>query len=203
MHFGEVGRSELGPFGGDRQRVGAVECLHGFREVLQTVVIDGADVVHRFGIMNVHVGSQFEQPVDQNQRGCLANIIRLGLEGQAPHGDGLPGQAALEMLFDFLLQHEFLLLVDPLDRVENSGIEVAVAKRIGQRANIFGKTASAVPDSRKEEREPDPAVVANSASNVIDVGGKMFAQVCHLIDEADLRGQQGIGNVLRQLGAFG
>ncbi len=66
MHLREIRRAEFCPLRSNRQRVRAVERRHRFREVMQPISVDRANVFQRFRVMNVHRGAQFEQPVDQN-----------------------------------------------------------------------------------------------------------------------------------------
>ena len=72
-----------------------------------------------------------------------------------------------------------------------------------QRPDVFRKAASAVAHAGKEEGEADSGVVADAAADLVDVGRRALAEIRHLVDEADLCGKQGIGHVLRHLGALG
>src|SRR5205807_518872 len=76
------------------------------------------------------------------------------------------------------------------------------ASEINQSANVLGKTTAAITGAGKKELEADALVVADAAADLIDVGPEAFAQVGHFVDEADLGGQHGVGDILGHLGAF-
>ena len=70
-------------------------------------------------------------------------------------------------------------------------------------ADVLGEAAAAVAGAGEEELEADALVVADAAADVVDVGAELLAQVGHLVDEADLGRQHGVGDVLGHLGTFG
>ena len=76
-------------------------------------------------------------------------------------------------------------------------------RHVDHGADVLGEAAPAVADAREEEVEADPLVVADPAPDVVDVGAVGLAEVGHLVDEADLGGQQAVGHVLGHLGALG
>ena len=96
-----------------------------------------------------------------------------------------------------------LLVVDLVDRVQNPRLDAVLAGQCSQRPHVLGEAAAAVADAGEQKREADAAVVADAAADVVDVGSQPLAEVGHLVDEADLRRQQGVGDVLGHLGAFG
>ena len=67
----------------------------------------------------------------------------------------------------------------------DSRLEADFAGHAGGRSHVFGEAASAVAETREEELEADANVVADSAADVVDVAVKTFAEVGHLVDEAD------------------
>ncbi|MFO0968277.1 MAG: hypothetical protein U0793_22200 [Gemmataceae bacterium] len=68
--------------------------------------------------------------------------------------------------------------------------------------DVLGETAAAVARAGEEELETDALVVADAAADVVDVGLQFFAEVGHLVDEADLGGEHRVGDVLRHLRGF-
>ena len=62
------------------------------------------------------------------------------------------------------------MLVDRMDGIQQPRLDAAGAGQGRQRANVLGKTASAIAHAGKEEGEADAAVVADAAANLVDVG---------------------------------
>src|SRR5262249_29657155 len=66
-------------------------------------------------------------------------------------------------------------------------------------ANVFGETTSAKASPGEQKLKADARVVADAATNVINVRPNPFAEIGHLIDKTDLGGQHGVGHVLGHL----
>ena len=201
LHFIEVGGSELRPFRKDRQRVGIVQSVHWLLVHDDFVAVQRGDVLHGFGIVCHHPCSGLQQIVDQHQRRRFADIVSPRFEGQSPQRNRLSIEV-VKMGVDLVFQDALLLLVDPVNGFQQSWFDASFFKGGDHCAYIFRKTAAAIAHTGEEERKADAAVVPNSAADVIDVRFKMFANVGHLVDKADLRGQQCVGDVFGQLGAF-
>src|SRR4051794_13869155 len=107
------------------------------------------------------------------------------------------------MRFDLFDDDLLLALVDGIDRAHHLRFDAVVFGHAHERANVFREAASTIASAGEQEGEADPAVVTNAAADIVDVAAHPLAKVCHLIDEADLCGEQGVGDVFRQLGAFG
>jgi len=72
----------------------------------------------------------------------------------------------------------------------------------GQGAHVFRKTTSAITHPGEKKRKSDAAIMSNAATYVVDVAAHAFAKIGHLVDEADFRCQQSVGDILGHLGAF-
>ena len=101
--------------------------------------------------MDGDLGPALEQVVDQRQGRGLADVVGLGLEGQAPQGELLAGQVAAEMLLDLVHQHVLLAVVDLIDRVEQQRLDADLAGQVGQGPHVLGEAAAAVADAGKQE----------------------------------------------------
>ncbi len=88
-HDFEVGVSELVPLGGDGEGVGAFEAAVGAVAVGQAVAVEVADVGGGFGVVDADAGAGGEEGVDEDEGGGFADVVGLGLEGEAPDGEGL------------------------------------------------------------------------------------------------------------------
>ena len=148
-------------------------------------------------------GTGGQERLDQHQRRRLADVVGPGLERQAPDGDGLVLELAVEMPVDLLEEHVLLGLVDLVDGLHHPRGDALGLAHVDHGADVLGEATAAVADAREEEMEADPLVVADAAPHVVDVGPVGLAQVGHLVDEADLGGQQAVGDVLGHLGALG
>ena len=141
--------------------------------------------------------------VDEGQRGRLADVVGARLEGQSPHGDRLSLQLAGEMLLGLARQHVLLPQVDLVHGVEDLRPDAQLPGGGREGLHVLGEATAAIAAAREQEGKADAAVVADAAADLVDVGPRQLAQVGHLVDEADLRRQQGVGHVLGHLGAFG
>ena len=75
------------------------------------------------------------------------------------------------------------------------------AMRTSARVSL-GRAGTAVTGSRVQELAADAPVQSDPPGNGVDIGVHGFAQGRHLVDETDLGGQERVGRVLDQLGAF-
>ena len=50
----------------------------------------------RLGVEGAHRGAALEQPLDDVDRGRVAHVVGLGLEGEPEHADGLAVRVAAE-----------------------------------------------------------------------------------------------------------
>src|SRR4030042_2644700 len=73
-------------------------------------------------------------------------------------------------------------------------------RHVRQRSDVFGKAATAEPQSGFEEGKPDTLVQPHTPRHLLDVGAKLVAYSRALADEAEARRQEGVGAVLDHLG---
>jgi hypothetical protein len=137
----------------------------------------------------------------QGAAGGLAHVVGVGLEGQAPHGDGLAAQLAAVVRHDALAQHAALGVVALLGGGQQQRLDAGLPRAVDQRLHVLGKAAAAVAGAGVEEVIADARVAADAAAHRLDVGAQALGQAGDLVHEADLGGQHGVGGVLGQLGA--
>ncbi len=71
-----------------------------------------------------------------------------------------------------------------------------------QRLAVLWETRSAKARAGMQEFAADPAVEPDAAGDILNVGPHRLAQIGHLVDEGDLRGEEGVGRIFDQLGGF-
>ena len=69
-------------------------------------------------------------------------------------------------------------------------------------SRVLGEARAAEARARMQELGADPRVESHSAGHGLDIGTEPLAEMCHLVDEGDLGGQEAVGGVLDQLGAL-
>src|SRR5258708_10196467 len=69
----------------------------------------------------------------------------------------------------------------------------------GEDCLIALEAASAISETGVEEGATDALVVAHAGGELFHIGTEAVADACHLIDEGDLRRQEGVGGVLDHL----
>lgn len=144
-----------------------------------------------------------EEEVDERKRGGFADVVGARFESETPDGDRFALQVLAEVLVDLLDQHLFLGVIHVIDGVEDTRLEADFAGHAREGADVFGEAATAVADAGEEELEADANVMADAATDVIDVALQAFAKIGHFVDEANLCGEQRVGDVLGEFGAFG
>ena len=140
--------------------------------------------------------------VDEIERRGVADVVGAGLERQPPHRHPAAGELPAEVGVELGTEHQLLGDVRVMDGGEDARREPLGPGHRRQRLNILGETTPAVPGSRKEEGETDPVVMTDPAADVVDVGIDPLAEIRHLVDEADLRRQQRVGDIFRHLRAL-
>ena len=149
--------------------------------------------------MHLHLGAGAEQRFDQHERGTLAHVVRLGLEREAPDGDGALIEVA-DVALQLFEQHVLLRLVRLLHRIQNAERHFVLGAGAHQRLDVLGEAGAAVPRAREQERLSDTPVGADAAPHLSHIGADGLAQPRDLIHEGDPRGQHGVGRVFRHLG---
>ena len=121
---GEIDTAELVPLGYDCQAVGAIEGVEGVGHQGQVgaVTVEALGLLHGYRIEGTDLGTSLPEGLHEVATGGLAHVVGVGLEGQAPEGEGTAGEIAGEVIPD--LGEEDLLLpqVDRLDGAQEFGL---------------------------------------------------------------------------------
>jgi len=96
----EVGLAQLVPLGDEDDRVGAFGGGVGVVDQGDAVAKEGADVVGRDRVVADDGGAEAAEVGDDVEGRGLADVVGLGLEGQAPDRDTLAGERAAEAVGD-------------------------------------------------------------------------------------------------------
>ena len=118
-----------------------------------------------------------DELVDEHERGRLADVVGARLERQAPDGDALALEVALEVREDLLAELLLLALVDGDDGVEDLELVADLAPRADGGAQILGEAAAAEARPREQELRADARVGAHALAHLLDVGAEQLAQV--------------------------
>ena len=199
-HALEVERPEGIPFGHDHQRVGPVGAGIGDRRRRSHRRPAGASPAPCPRDRRPGLGAAVLQPGDDRERGRLAHVVGVRLEGQAEHGDGLAAHAAAAGL-DHLARHRPLaLVVDGRDRLDDADRRVVVLRRLDQRERVLREAGAAIAGSGVQELRADAVVEADAARDLLDVRADLLAEIGDLVDEGDLRREEGVRGVFGELG---
>ena len=68
-----------------------------------------------------------------------------------------------------------------------------ILRGLDQRQRVLGKAGAAIAGPGMQELATDPAVETDPLRDVVDVGTDLLAQIGDLVDEGDLRRQEGVG----------
>ena len=124
----------------------------------------------------------------------------LGLKASPSSATRLPTRAPRCLLQ--LADHAALLQLVDLDHgVQQLEVVAGVAGELLERVDILGEAAASEADPGLQELRPDAVVEAHPACDLDDVGAGLLADVGDLVDERDLRRQEGVGGQLDHLGA--
>ena len=199
LRRGPVELGELAPLGDEDGGVGALECLRR-----RGGHLDRAEQL-RGALGGDRVIGDYLRPLAlqarrEDQAGGLAHVVGVGLEGKAEQGDPLADQRA-EVLLELADDPALLQLVDLDHRGQQLEVIAGVAGQHLQRADVLREAAAAVADAGAEEGAADPLVEPHPLRHLADVGAYLLADVGDLVDEGDLRRQEGVGGELDHLGA--
>ena len=195
----EVEGAERIPFRDDDQRVGSVDAAIGALRVLD-VLQHGAGLLHALRIVGADLGAGILQRRDQRDRGRVAHVVGVGLEGQPQHGNGAAAHVAAADGDDLARHRPLALVVDGGDGLDDAAGRAEVVGRLHQGQRVLGKAGAAEARTGVEEFRADAVVEADAARDVLHVGAGLLAQVGDLVDEGDLGGEEGVGGVLDELG---
>src|SRR2546421_444473 len=99
------------------------------------------------------------RPRREHERGSLAEVVRVGLEGKPKERHGLPAELA-EVFLELADDSPLLQLVDLDHRVQELEVVAGVRRELLQRNAVFRETASAPADPCPEEVRAEPVVEA-------------------------------------------
>ena len=116
----EIERAELIPFGHDDERVGLVAAGIGVVEKRQAFQ-NKAGLIHAFGIEGVDARPAVLQRGDDRDRGRIAHVVGVRLEGEAEHGDGLAAHRPAAGREDLAGHRALALVIDRGDRSRRCG----------------------------------------------------------------------------------
>ena len=92
-----------------------------------------------------------------------------------------------------------LRLVHSLDSFEDAHRTAIFLRRADEGLHILGEARASIATARVEELTPDTGVTTDALTHHGDVGTDGFAEVRHLIHEADARSEHSVGRILRDL----
>jgi len=159
-----------------------------------------AGLRHGDRVIDSDLTASLEEGVDKDERRRLTHIVRLRLEGQAPDSDTTTLQITTEVAGELLEEHVLLRLVYSLDSFEDTHRTAMLLRRADEGLHILGEARASIATARVEELTPDTGITTDTLAHHGDVGTDGFAEVRHLIHEADACGQHGVGCILRHLG---
>ncbi|KAF1853517.1 hypothetical protein Lal_00046477 [Lupinus albus] len=159
-----------------------------------------AGLLDSLGIIGAHLGASVLKPGRDGQRGRLAHVVRIRLEGQAEEGNRLAAHGATAGT-DHLTRHGALALVVHGDhRLHDAERHPIVLGGLGQGQGVLGEARAAIARPGMEELRADAPVEADAARHLLHVRAHRLAQVGHLVDEGDLHREERVGGVFGQLG---
>ena len=112
----------------------------------------------------------------------------------------LADERAVQMLLELAHHAPLLQLVDLDDGVEELEVVARVARELLERVDVLGEAGAAEADARLQELGADAVVQAHPLGHLDHVRARLLADVGDLVDEGDLRGQEGVGGELDHLG---
>ena len=92
-----------------------------------------------------------------------------------------------------------LRFVHRLDSFEDAHGTAILLRRTDEGLHILGEARASIATARVEELAPDTGVTTDALTHHGDVGTDGFAEVRHLIHEADARSEHSVGRILRDL----
>ena len=147
-------------------------------------------------------GAAPPEPSGDVEGGRVAHVVAVGLEGEAEHGHLDPDEATAGHLGRDV---DGVVAAAQVDRVDlaQEGQRLVDAELAGaghEGADVLGQAAAAEADAGAEELVADALVVADRLGEACDVAAGGVAQLGHRVDERDLRGEEGVGGDLDELG---
>ena len=151
-------------------------------------------------VVRHHPGPALQESTDRDQARCLAHVVGVRFEGQAPKGEGPVSQVLAEAGHGQLHEQPLLALVDLFHGVEDGGIQFQFTHRARQSLHVLGETGAAVPHTGEEVGGSDPPVGTHAQPHLVHIGAGPLAHPADHVHEADPGGEH---RVRRILGDFG
>ena len=212
LHHAEARHAELLPFGDKQQCFGIEQCFVHVVAV-NDLACDGRGIgarghttfafVHGDRVIHAHDCAGLGQQINQHECSGFAHVVSLGLEGEAPHGDGLALEIcfATEALRELVEQHGLLVFVHFFDSLQNTHLVAVLLGGLDEGLHVLGETASAVAAAGVEELRAYAGVAADALADHVHVGADEFAEVRDVVHEADAGREHGVRGVLDHFGA--
>ena len=130
---------------------------------------------HAGRIVGTHRRAHVPQGRDQGDRGRFAHVVRVRLEGEPEHGDGLAAQIAAERGRDLAAHGALALVVHRHDGLDDAQWRLVILPGLDQGERVLGKARPAEAGTGVQELGADPIVEADAARNLLHVGADLFA----------------------------
>ena len=155
--------------------------------------------MHPLGVEGLDGRAHGDQGGGDVQRGGIAHVIGVRLEGQAQQGHRLAGQVPVQGR-GHLAGHGLLArIIDRHRRLDQPNRRAGVRGGPHQGDRILGKAGTSVAGTGVQEFGADPLVQTDPPRDLLHIGSDGLAQVRHLVDEGDLHRQEGVGGIFDQL----
>ena len=133
--------------------------------------------LHGDRVVDAHAGAALEQAVDDDERGRLAHVVGLGLEGEAPDGEVRPARSPPKCSTMRVEQEPLLLVVHALDGLQDAEQSTPCAcSGPDERLHVLREAAAAVAGAGEQELVADARVGADALAHEVDVGADRLAQ---------------------------
>ena len=194
------GQTELLPFGQQQESVCVEDSVIHVAAINDLVTYATAALIHGDGIIDTDSTTGLDQLLNHHQGSGLTHVIRLWLERQAPHGDGLPLQAlTLKGFLKFLEEHTLLFFVHPLNSFQHLHRVAILVSRLDESLHILREARTAIAAAGIEELTSDTGVGTNTCTNHIHVGTHSLTQIGNIIHERDTGSQHRVGGIFGHL----
>ena len=143
----------------------------------------------------------FQQVLADADRGGLAGVVGVGLEGKAQDRETLAGEGAKQSLHHQLSDTVLLPAVE-LDHALPVGrhiVEAVMTADVNQIEDVLLEAAAAKAWACLQELGADTTVGANGMGHLVDIRSGGLAESSDRVDRADPLGQEGIGGQLGEL----
>ena len=111
----------------------------------------------------------------------------------------IPGEILTESGTNLVHRSELHPFVDRHHRFDDVEGSSGVSGNLGEGMGVLRKAGSSVAGAGVEKLRSDAVVEPHPFGHVVNVGADELAQLGHLVDEGDLRGEKGIGGILDEL----